>query len=110
MANIAFRERLRADAAAVEHAADERVAEAEVHAQQRITEIEAQLRCEYEENRALELAKSYRLGAINERNGVHAREQPPTGELIVLSERRRQTAAIPRSGTGAPGGDLGLTT
>lgn len=104
MANIALRDRLRADATAAERVAEERAAEAEAQAEQRVIEIESALRREYEENRATELANAYFLGATNERNGVHVNQQSPTGELIILSERRRQPAAASHTASW-PGGD-----
>lgn len=106
MANLTFRERLRADTAAAERAADERAAEAEMHAEQRIIEFEALLRREYEETRALELVNFYELGAMNERNGAHDKNQTPAGELIVLSERRRPPTITSRT-AGGPGTDIG---
>jgi hypothetical protein len=78
LANLAFRDRLRADAIA-----------AEVRIEQRIANGIAAVRREFEESRTLELCEAYEEGAMNERNGVHGALNANRGaSLIYLADRR----------------------
>jgi hypothetical protein len=78
-ANNALRERLRHEAAETQRAAEQQIADA--------TE---RIRREFEEARTRELCEAYYEGAMNERNGLHNKDnQAASADLIILSERRR---------------------
>jgi hypothetical protein len=89
-ANNAMRERLRTEAADVQQAAEQKIAEAEVST-----------RREFEETRAQELCEAYFAGAMNEREGRHTPDTEGTkADLIILSERRRTVPRETARGTG----------
>lgn len=91
LANTALRDKLRAEAVALQQMAEQRIADAEARAEQHVTDETARIRREFEETRATDLADAYYTGAMNERNGLHAEADGTAGaDLIVLDERRRQ--------------------
>ncbi len=96
-ANNALRERLRADAEALQKATEQRIADAEARADQRIAEETAAVRREFEETRTVELCQAYELGALNEREGIHQKTVRKPSEVIILSQRRQPSAGTARS-------------